>query len=266
MSCEKIIIGSANFASEYGYNRDKVVDHYELALALKKAKINSIDSAVEYKCQHILRKYYADFEIDTKVSYETVSMDTLGDVVEKFIDDCHLSKIRTLYVHDAWNIPQNQYCGFVEKLQELRQRELIDEVGLSIYWDQLNYDLSNIDRIQVPFSIMHGKALKYIKNFKKTDIKITIRNIFLQGRLLKKNDYEYFSTLEEKDIVRSKVKPESYGKRLRTALSILNKNEIDNVILGIDNPSHIRDILRNSNIDKPDFFQIDLPLLDPRNW
>ena len=221
---------------------------------------------MEYKCQHILRKYYADFKIDTKVSYETVSMDTVGDVVEKFIDDCHLSKIRTLYVHDPWNIPQNQYCGFVDELQKLKQRGLIDEVGLSIYWDQLNYNLSNIDRIQVPFSIMHGKALKYIKKFKKTDVKISIRNIFLQGRLLKKNDYEYFSTLGEKDIVLPKEEFESYVVRLRKSLSVLNINEIDSVIFGIDNPSHIRDILRNSKIDDPNFFQIDLALLDPRNW
>ena len=186
--------------------------------------------------------------------------------MNRFIDDCNISKVRTLYIHDPWNIPKEKYFQTIEEFKILKQKKMINEIGLSIYWDKQDYDLTGIDRVQVPFSVMHGKAIKFLHNFKKKGTKITVRNVFLQGRLLSKIGYEHFAGSNDLKIIPQKKLVLNDAWRLNSALSVLNISELDNVVVGIDSSSQLREILNQVTTNRPELMQVNLGLLDPRNW
>ena len=80
---------------------------------------------------------------------------------------------------------------------------------------------------------MHRKAVKFLRNFKKKKMKITIRNLFLQGRLLSENDYTHFAGAD--GIINKIPKKVLIDNtwRLRNALSVLNISAVDNLVAAI---------------------------------
>lgn len=219
-----------------------------------------IDCAIDYDCQEIIREYYSGFVIDTKFRFNigTNGLRIKQDL-ERFLDECNIEKIRTFYLHNPWQMDNDIYKMVVEQMQRIKETGLIDEIGLSIYWDKVDYDFSMIDRIQVPFSILHGRALKKVKFFRQIGVKVTIRNVFLQGQLLSNQDSLIKDIFENgKDL--------NKRSRLASILSVINLSDVDSAVLGIDDIFQLSEILEADSCHNPTLLDTELEFLDPRNW
>ena len=120
------------------------------------------------------------------------------------------------------------------------------------------------DLIQVPFNVfdirlMQGGQLNALKN---KGIEIHARSIFLQGVLLGfENHTSYFSTWKEQFSKYQLTVKESGLTLLEYALNfVLNTQEIDKALVGVDNEKQLKEIVQaikvRNNLDIWNLFRM----------
>ena len=95
--------------------------------------------------------------------------------------------------HDSWN----QNPEVIEWLLELKEKQLVKRIGISLpnnYQKRLNDNiLYDIDVIEAPYNIENKWIEKDIEYYKKHNIEIILRSLFLQGKMLgEANNYEEY--------------------------------------------------------------------------
>lgn len=253
----KFVFGTANLSSKYGIF-DKKLSHLKpVSMCLKNSNINFLDTAIDYCNSDLIKKYFPNFCLDTKIRSSTcVSLENLVTAIEQHISDLGSTCIRTLYIHDPWNIKEEQFQVILQNISHLKKLKYVQEIGLSLYWDNLVNKWWLFDRVQLPFSIYHGEKYDELVAFSK-EVKVTVRNVFLQGIILKKNDSN-----------NSRLTP---GHNLKShsiseCLAIQNLSEITNIVIGADDLIQLKDILNAEISTEMNIYNYPINALDPRKW
>ena len=268
----KYILGTAQFNSDYGItNNKKLSNEYSKKILkyAKKQEINHFDLAENYnfKWQNI---NFKNCVLDTKISISN-SILNIKKIKKKFKEIKKLKPLDTVYVHNPEKIFSKNGQKVYEILSTLKKNNLIKKIGVSVYSpSQLIKILKEyrIDVVQIHFSIIDQRFLRYFDYIKEKKILIYVRSIFLQGVLL--SNRKIFS--KNKEIIKFNNFAKKIKKnKLDLCLDFVKINSlIDKIIFGVTNEkqlvSVVKSNIKNSINYSSSLSSNDLRLVDPRNW
>ncbi|MCS0674060.1 aldo/keto reductase [Cytobacillus firmus] len=286
----KLGIGTAQFGMKYGLtnNSEKTgfVEAKKIMEMAQKHGIPIIDTAKAYgNSEEILGKLFhtsCPFNLITKIPKLTTQTNVSKALKHYFFDSLNKlnqSSIYGLLLHNSEDLLSVNGDEIYDDLLELKEKGYIKKVGISVY-DQEDIERIiekyNIDMVQLPLNIFDQRFKKtgYLKFLRKLGIEIHARSIFLQGLLIEdpkklpsffdpiKNDLIFFQN-ETKKLNISPVE---------AALNfVLNIDEVDYGIIGVNNSAQLEEILvsLNKNLNDFDFSHFAIQneqYIKPMNW
>jgi len=194
---KELVLGTANFGSNYGHFDSHKIDEIEIErmLAWASGKITELDTALDYPGSHqSIAMKAQDFKITTKLNLKKV---TDEEDLLRAIRDIRAS-LKTCTIQRLLVRPSNEKTELVEGclsiLNELHEEGVIESIGASIYeiseLKQLQEMNMRIDVLQVPANLANREFDDLVKsgNLELNQYKTYVRSIFLQGILLKSID------------------------------------------------------------------------------
>ena len=277
----KLSLGTAQFGLDYGVTNHSGQVAIDMAKNIldfaSRSNITTLDTASDYgDSEQVLGEIGVD---DYRIITKTIP---LADGADKSIDgfytslkNLNIKQVDGLLIHNINDIKDKQFNFFFDKLNELKQQNLINKIGFSTYTPgQVDFLLDNFefDMIQLPFNIFdtrlaEGGQLQALKN---KGVEVHSRSVFLQGVLLHFDDLpDYFSTWQVQFDKYRAIVEESRLSLLEYALNFaLNTQEIDKVIVGVNSEKQLREIVQAVN-EKSRVYAYpidDLDLLNPSLW
>lgn len=278
----KLIIGTAQFGFKYGLNKTKIkkLEIKNIEKILKKKSLNKFDTAINYgESEKIIGNFNIRKKVITKIK---LPIKKPKDLKKWFDKKLNLSlknlKVKSLYgllIHDTADI-LGKNKEFLNILLDCQKKRLISKLGISVY------EVSEINRvlkfwkpeiIQMPANIFDHRFLNdnFLYKLKKLNIELHARSCFLQGVLLEKKIR--IGNFKSKEIFSSFLNwcQKKQISKLEACIHFIKKiKQIDYLIVGVDNSSHLQEII--SSFDKnlifvPNYFMNnDKNLIDPRKW
>ncbi len=289
MKSNKIILGTVQFGLKYGVNNKKGIpsknEIFQIFNYAFDNKIRILDTAEVYGNSHsLIGQFHTEnpnkiFEIITKIPKGFNG--NLKNKIKHYLSELNVNSLKSIFFHSYVDIRNNN--SYLNDMISLKNSGIVESVGVSVYddfeiLDALNYD--EIDILQIPFNLLDNYSIKnsLIKKIKEKGKIIHSRSTFLQGLF-------FVDTSNTKNKVALKLTKElnyikSLSEKYKISISelalsycIFNQN-IDNVLIGVDNLSHLKENLSflNKRISSDLINQIDniivkdLKLLNPSLW
>lgn len=278
----KLIIGTAQFGFKYGLNKTKIkkLEIKNIEKILKKKSLKKFDTAINYgESEKIIGNFNIKKKVITKIK---LPIKKPKDLKKWFDKKLNLSlkklKVKSLYgllIHDTADI-LGKNKEFLNILLDCQKKRLISKLGISVY------EVSEINRvlkfwkpeiIQMPVNIFDHRFLNnnFLYKLKKLNIELHARSCFLQGVLLEKKIR--IGNFKSKEIFSSFLNwcQKKQISNLEACIHFIKKiKQIDYLIVGVDNSSHLQEIISSFNknlIFVPNYFMNnDKNLIDPRKW
>ena len=279
----KIILGTANFAKNYGIQK-KNLNRLEIKKIINfsiKNKINYFDTAINYKnvselLGGILHKNIKvvtkiDIKKNIKNPYEFIISE-----INKSLKKLKIKKFYAVLLHNSDCLKIKNKKKILEALNYLKTVKKIRKFGMSIYTTKeldKYYKFFGPEIIQIPVNIFDQRLLesKWIHNLKKDNVEIHARSIFLQGVLFKSNlPFKTNSNINKQWyywkswLMKNKVSPFDACMQF-----INNQKKIDRFVFGVDNLQQIKQILNFKLKKKINFSTLSTDnekILHPQNW
>lgn len=285
----KIILGTVQFGLNYGINnttgklnQEAVNDVLSEAY---RSGIRIVDSAEAYGDAHdLIGKFHLQnpdkiFRVITKLPYDG-SQDEIEYKTGIYLKQLNVGNLEGLMFHSfkAYKAHSVKLSSF----NELKANNTIKSLGVSIYTNEEMdevIDDDSIDLIQLPFNLFDNVNLRgdLIKKAKDKNKIIHTRSTFLQGLL--------FTSVATENVIANALASElnevrkiadDYNVSLqKIALNYcLQQKDIDNVLIGVDNLTHLNQNLNNVTdkisdeiVEKINRIKIkNIDLLNPALW
>ena len=286
----KITLGTVQFGIDYGINSENgQVQPEEVRSILNYAhsqNIDLLDTAPAYgNSEKVLGvANVQNFKVVTKTRHfnnAKISNSDIGLLKKDF--SCSLTDLRQesfygVLVHNASDLLKSGAEKLYDHLQELKQAEKIEKIGVSVYdYSQLQSILDNfdIDLVQLPFNILDRRMIDsgMLSTLRSSNTEVHARSVFLQGLLLmseqnRPDKFNRWSGLW-------KIWHEWLNDNQITALEAtiryaISMPEISKVLVGVDNKDQLKEIIIASNGILPniptELHTNDINLLNPSNW
>jgi len=285
----KLALGSVQFGLKYGINNhSSKLDFYNADAIVRLAEregIDVIDTAVSYGIsENVLGKIgVSEFKVVTKLPLLPRTSDNLENwILNQVTNSIQRLGIKSLYAllfHNSKDLLNPRFKSLVRFLFQLKSENLIEKIGVSIYGpEELDriLDIFQPDIVQAPLNIIDRRLelSGWLSKLSKNKIEIHTRSTFLQGLLLTplKNippKFNIWSDIWKKwnqEIEKNKL------DKITECLSYpISHPEISRVIVGIDNLSQFKEIIKASKTnfkikDWSFLSSIDQRLINPFNW
>lgn len=289
----KLGLGTVQFGMNYGISNtqgkpseDQIKRILDVAYG---AGIQIIDTAHTYgESEAALGRNLPakhDFRIITKtmpLRTETVSASDIRRVISAFhhsLERLRQPSVYGLLVHHASDMLAKGGEHLMSALFSMKSQGFIKKIGVSVYGQfELDAILNRyaIDLVQLPFNVLDQRLLENgtLARLNKDGIEIHARSIFLQGLLLM-NPENIATHLQSAQSTLREFQgfAKAHGRTpLELALHFAtNRKEIDYVIIGINHPEELAQIIsaseRSLSIDDYSNFAIhDETVLNPAHW
>jgi aryl-alcohol dehydrogenase-like predicted oxidoreductase len=287
----KIILGTVQFGLNYGINNSIGKPTQNLVnQILDKAFENNIlllDTAEAYgDSQEVIGAYHKQsknkFKVITK--YSSARTDLPVNIKDRIISNLKTLEIERLYCYMFHNYAdfKSYYAAFEKEILELKQKGLIQKVGVSVYTnkeleDLLNYD--EIDVVQIPFNLLDNtqQRLDVLMKSKAKGIEIHTRSAFLQGLFFKEAKELPFKIQALKPYLEV-IQNTAIFNKLTVAELALNyayqQETINNVLIGVDSVEQLEQNLQALKVEITPNLMAEMnavkveevSLLNPSNW
>jgi aryl-alcohol dehydrogenase-like predicted oxidoreductase len=286
----KIALGTVQFGIDYGINSESgQVRPEEVRSILNYAhsqNIDLLDTAPVYgNSEKVLGvANVQNFKVVTKTRHfnNTEISNSDIDLLKKDFS-CSLTDLRQesfygVLVHNASDLLKPGAEKLYDHLQELKQAEKIEKIGVSVYdYSQLQSILDNfdIDLVQLPFNILDRRMIDtgMLATLCSSNIEVHARSVFLQGLLLmseqnRPDKFNRWSSLW-------KIWHEWLNDNQITALEatiryVISMPEISKVLVGVDTADQLKEIVMATLGVLPgiptEMYTNDADLLNPSNW
>ena len=238
-------IGTAQFGNAYGINnkRGKIPEKEAqdiLQYAWGKG-ISLFDTSPLYGESH---KVIGDFVRTTRLSPKIITkLSRNNDVVEDFVasccEECSLSKLYALLIHDFSVFRENP--ELFSRILDIKNKGYISKAGFSLYYPQeVDYLISQeipFDIIQVPYSIFDQRFSRVFDLLKERGIEIHARSVFLQGLIFKplsELEIEFAQLVAPLESLHNLSREHQIPFASFFLNFVLASKYVDTVILGID--------------------------------
>jgi len=258
----KLGIGTVQFGLDYGLsNQEGKTSPEEVVKILDVAAQNGvriIDTAALYGAsEEILGKSLPlnhRFAIVTKTpqfskkSLNSNDAQLLENIFHRSLEQMKQTSLYGLLVHRVEDLFAKNGHLLIKRMIELKQRGLVEKVGVSVYTGQQIDRVTEsypIDLIQVPVNVLDQRLLLsgHFSKLKKAGIEIHARSVFLQGLLLMEVEsvrsffdpikpvlYEYRTFLNSKGLT-----------LVEGAIAFIKQvSEIDCMIIGINDIKQLK--------------------------
>jgi len=277
----KLALGTVQFGLDYGITNhggqvaiDEVKDILDYA---KTNNIDTLDTAARYgNSEQILGEVGVNsYRIITKTTPLKNGVDGVIKGFYQSLDNLNIGQVDGLLIHNIDDVKDRRFGDLFHKLNELKEKGLINKIGFSTYTpDQVDFLLENFDfdLIQVPFNVFDTRLIEggQLQALKKKNIEIHARSIFLQGVLLDfDNLSNYFSRWKKQFDEYQGTVEKSGLSLLEYALNFtLNVQEIDKILVGVNSKKQLEEVVWSiKNKDRLDAHSIgDVDLLNPSLW
>lgn len=282
----KVILGTVQFGLDYGINNASgkpskrlVFDMLDYAY---QHDIKILDTADAYgNASEILGNYNTlnrdRFFINTKFKKNALP---IIEQLKITLEQLQTIKINTYFYHSF-----NDFKCFPEliiELKELKGKNLIEKIGLSVYENEefkAAIESKEIDVIQLPFNMLDNNTQrgKLLKDAKSKGKEIQIRSVFLQGLFFKPFNeipVKLSSLIPYLQKIRSLAKGNSLTIEQLALQYAVQQPEIDQIIIGVDNLLQLQTNLKYikepipeeiiKSINKINVKETEL--LYPKNW
>jgi aryl-alcohol dehydrogenase-like predicted oxidoreductase len=184
---EEEIIRLLNFAKKNGIKK------FDTALVYGPAEkcISKIIDNETFVLTKIPAKRKPSLEEDENIT-EYYTKEYINECINKSLTNLQRDYIDTILLHN-WNQHWDKYEVVISWLIELKNKGIVKKIGISLpnnYSKRLSKEiLYNIDVIEAPYNKENKWIEKDIDFYKQHNIEIILRSLFLQGKLLSKNNY-----------------------------------------------------------------------------
>ena len=190
---EKEIINLLNFAKKSGIKKFDTALVYGLAEKCI-SKIIDNESIVLTK---IPAKRKPSLEEDENIN-ENYTEEYINECINKSLTNLQRDYVDIILLHN-WNYHWDN--SVISYLIELKNKGIVKKIGISLpnnYNRRLNEEiLYDIDVIEAPYNKENKWIEKDIEFYKKYNIEIILRSLFLQGKSLNKNKTNYIKYIKE---------------------------------------------------------------------
>lgn len=288
----KLGLGTVQFGVDYGVSnpdgRTSADEVVEILSVARRNGIRVLDTAALYgSSEQVLGTAMAgkhQFRLITKTirfdngritPVEAIKLEkAFGGSLEKL----RCSSVYGLMIHNADDLLLEGGHLLIEKMSELKQRGVVEKIGVSIYTaEHIDRILEkySIDIIQVPINVLDQRLLHsgHLARLKEAGVEIHARSIFLQGLLLMEIDAlpQYFRGISE-HLSRYRAEIEKQGVTpLDAALGfVAGLDEVDFAICGVNNHQQLEEICSGFNpLPREMFTEFalqDESILNPSKW
>ena len=282
----KLVVGSAQLGMNYGLFNNKKISFKEFKKIEKlvlKSKINFIDTATSYgDSEKIignskLKKLHIITKIKIPNKKNIIVKNWLLKEISKSLSKLKIKKIYGVLIHDYKDLLGKHGKKYLLSLQELKRRNIIKYIGISVYEPQEIKKIWNFwkpDIIQIPFNPIDNRILDsgWVNILKKFKVKIYARSIFLQGLLI--NEDSSFKINKNFKIILNKYKNWCFRNNISLMQGCLHFvkqfKKIDYLVVGFNNYNQLKeiiDVFKKKQIIIPKKFSTNkINLIDPRKW
>ena len=291
----KIGLGTVQFGQNYGVsNKQGITPEDEVREILTFAWGNGItllDTATLYGAsEEVLGRSippHTAFRIVTKTptfqktKIEKEDVARLKDIFRSSLDKLRQPNLYGLLVHHAVDLLKDGGQYLWEGMQELKEMGLVQKIGASLYSPiELNRFLEKYtpDIVQLPINVFDQRMIQNgnLQHLKSQGVEIHSRSVFLQGLLLMSPEElpAHFNVIRSTILQYREALQKQDINPLEAALTfVCQQPEIDYVIVGINNQTHLKEILSVSQnmsllrrIDFSMYAVIEEAVINPASW
>jgi aryl-alcohol dehydrogenase-like predicted oxidoreductase len=252
----KLALGTVQFGLDYGINnKEGKVSKGEVFRILEYAYekgINILDTAYDYGDSE---KVLGEVIKENNLKFKIISKLHLGKIKnsKKIVNE----SLKRLNSNRMYGYMFHNFESFIEnpkvldELKEMKKIGKIEKYGFSLYKPEEAEHLlkKNVefDIIQVPYSIFDQSFSKLFKEFKKRNIEIYVRSVFLQGLMFKKPDDLKGKFTKIKSKIEKLNELSKNGDIPLSAIcinfAVFNEN-IDKVVIGVDSLENLKENIK----------------------
>lgn len=283
----KIALGTVQFGLAYGVanTTGRVPENttHDILRLARELHLDTLDTAAAYgTSEEVLGRAGIDaFNVISKVPPGAEHTEKPASWLNRCIDQS-LSNLRSdslygLLLHRPLDLLRPNGGALYEALVNIKRQGLAGKIGISVYGPDDLDKLADFDfdLVQAPMNILDRrlKSSGWLEKLSKQGTEVHIRSAFLQGLLLMPAAQrpEYFKPwrklLSEYDtwVSRQQISP------LQACLGYLNgHSEINKIVVGVDTPEQLRDIVSAANARTPPVPEsiqtLDPNLINPGLW
>lgn len=284
----RLALGTAQFGLRYGVaniegqvseaNAKSIID------CARKAGIDTIDTAIAYgdSEERLGRIGVADWRVVTKLP---AVPDDCGDPVDWIAKNVESSQRRlrvpTLYallLHAPLQLLTQTGKAIHRGMLDLKVRGLVSKIGISVY-DPSQLDAIfarfSFDIVQAPFNVIDRRleSSGWLARLHAKRVEIHTRSAFLQGLLAVASDRRPSGFARWQPLWDKWDKWLSYSGLTPIQACVgfaLSRRNVDRVVVGVDSPTHLDEIVAASTGAVPDppadLTSNDEDLIDPSRW
>ena len=283
----KIVIGTANFLTNYGFQKKKIQkkEIKKILFYCKKNKIKNFDTAFSYdNFKNIKGIKFDNLKISSKLNFfdkknYLYNGEKYFKLLKSRIKEFKIKSFDNFFLHNADELSKKEFLRAIKIMEFLKRKKLINKIGISIYDENSIKKLSEqevIDIVQVPLNLCDRRFIqkKNMNFFKKKKVEVQARSIFLQGLLL-----QNFNKIKSKPYIDKKffydyetwIKKNKMSK-LQACLNFIKfRNELDSIVIGIENLNQLKDIVNLLKLKKNKEYPKKIisnkkEFFDPRKW
>ena len=283
----KVVIGTANFLNRYGLKKKKIQKREikQIFSYCKKNKIKNFDTAFSYdNFKNIKGIKFDNFKISNKLNFFNKKdyfhkNEEYLKLLKSRINDFKIKSFENFFLHNADELSKKEFLRAIKIMKILKKEKLIKKIGISIYNENSVRKLTQldvIDIVQIPLNLCDRRFIrkKNMNFFKKKNIRVQARSIFLQGLLL-----QNFNKIKSKPYIDKKffydyetwIKKNKMSK-LQACLNFIKfRNELDSIVIGIENLNQLKDIVNLLKLKKNKEYPKKIisnkkEFFDPRKW
>lgn len=276
----KLALGTVQFGMDYGVtnqNGQVSIDEVRKILNFSQENgIDTLDTAPGYgNSERVLGEVgVSNFQVITKLDSLAFGVNSVIHSFRQSLINLQVNGVDGLLIR-AKNLQNTEIDSLYRELNKLKKDKLINKIGFSVYSpEQVNFLLSNFDfdLIQLPFNVFDERLTMsgQLGALKNKNIEIHTRSVFLQGILLGFDNLpKHFKTWERQFTGYQAMVKESGMSLLEYALNfVLNIQEIDKVLVGVNSEQQLKEIIKA--VKDPKFLAAypihDIYLLNPSFW
>lgn len=286
-----LAIGTAQFGQKYGIcNKDGAVEGnaaHEIVASALMSGIIFFDTARLYgDSESVLGTVFpsgVDLRVITKLHADPASPERICLDFTDSLRRLNRDQVYAVLIHNASGLLGPQGAKIWDELKTLKDKKLVQKIGVSVYAPEEFIELSGIfelDVVQVPCSLLDQRFLRNdIQDRKKSSgIEFHARSLFLQGILANLPESipsfmkDRINVFEKILVAAADVDMTMLDFCLSFASFCHSQKLIDRWVIGVDSAAQLAEIVRHA--DNIKFSDIDWAslgtdasdIIDPREW
>lgn len=284
----RLALGTVQFGLPYGVanqaGQTSINEVADILVHARRCGIDTIDTAIDYgeSEQRLGEIGVKSWQVVSKLSAVPENCadveDWVRDSVLGSLERLRINKLHGLLVHQTQQLLGPQGNAIYRALSTLKNQGKIEKIGVSIYipeeldalWPRFQFDI-----VQAPFNILDRRLATsgWLARLHRAGTEVHVRSVFLQGLLLMgiEDRPEYFDRWQTLWTGWYQWLNSSGLTPLQACIGyVLQLQEVDRVIVGIDSLKHLTEIISAAEIDgvsAPELLSTeDIDLLNPLNW